>query len=86
MKKSLTETYILELVEALAQIECDECLPKNIKLKIQNAIGALNQGDKEAKIKANKALQELDDISDDPNIPAYIRPQIWNVVSMLEGV
>ena len=29
--------------------------------------------------------QELDEISDDPNIPSFIRTQIWNIVSLLES-
>jgi len=31
-------------------------------------------------------LQELDDISSDPNMPSYVRTQIWNVVSQLESI
>lgn len=77
---------LLSLIEALAQIEEDVTVPKNVKIKVKNAITALKEEDKELAIKANKALQELVDISDDPNIPAYIRPQIWNVVSMLESI
>ncbi len=75
---------ITDLVVCLTQIEEDVSIPKNIKLKIRNAITALEE-DKDFKIKANKALQELDEIFDNPNVPSYIRPQIWNVVSMLES-
>ncbi len=86
MKTALEDSDILGMVDALVQIEGDETLPKNVKAKIKSAISLLSANDEEAKIKSNRALQELDDISDDPNIPAYVRPQIWNVVSMLEGV
>ena len=77
---------VLSLVEALAQIEQDSSVPKNVRLKLQNAMAALQDGDLDIKLKANKAIQELDDISEDPNIPSFVRPQIWNVVSMLEGL
>jgi uncharacterized protein (UPF0147 family) len=77
---------MLDLVEALSQIEQDSTVPRNVKLKLKSAMGALQEEDKELRLKANKALQELDDISDDPNIPPYIRPQIWNVVSLLESI
>lgn len=79
------EEDMLALVETLSQIEQDDSIPKNIRLKLQNAMSALRDAEKNNKIKANRALQELDEVSDDPNIPAYVRPQIWNVVSMLEG-
>jgi hypothetical protein len=77
---------LLNLIESLMQIEEDSGVPKNVRLKIQNAISALKQEEIELSIKANKALQELDDISDDPNIPPYVRPQIWNIVSLLAGI
>lgn len=79
------EEDMLALVETLSQIEQDDSVPKNVRLKLQNAMTALKSAEKDNKIKANRALQELDDVSDDPNMPSYIRPQIWNVVSMLEG-
>ncbi len=73
-----------ELIEELIMILEDDSIPKNVKLKIESAIAALQQEDIETSIRANKALQQLDDLSDDPNIPSYIRPQLWNIVSQLE--
>ena len=73
-----------ELIEELVMILEDESIPKNVKTKIESAIAALQQDTVEESIRANKALQELDDLSDDPNIPSYIRPQLWNIVSQLE--
>ena len=74
-----------ELIEELVMILEDESIPKNVKTKIESAIAALQQDAVEESIRANKALQELDDLSDDPNIPSYIRPQLWNIVSQLEA-
>ncbi|MBI4447753.1 UPF0147 family protein [Candidatus Woesearchaeota archaeon] len=82
----MTKNDILEPIEILMQIEVDQTIPKNVKQKIRNAIEALKEEDKELAIKANRALQELVDVADDPNIPPYVRPQIWNVVSLLEGI
>ena len=73
-----------ELIEELIMILEDDSIPKNVKLKIESAIAALQQEDIETSIRANKALQQLDDLSDDPNIPSYIRPQLWNILSQLE--
>ena len=73
-----------ELIEELTLILEDESIPKNIKLKLESAIAALEENTVEESIRANKALQELDDLSNDPNIPSYIRPQLWNIVSQLE--
>tara|TARA_Y100000310_G_C20692743_1_gene823412 strand:- start:1151 stop:1384 length:234 start_codon:yes stop_codon:yes gene_type:complete len=75
-----------ELIAELLEINSDNGIPKNVRLKISDAILALQQEDKEDSIKANKALQKLDEISDDPNMPSYTRTQIWNVVSQLESI
>ena len=74
------------LIEELTMILDDKAIPKNIRAKMNEAILTLQDTEKERSIRANKALQELDDISDDPNIPSYIRPQIWNIVSQLEAI
>lgn len=74
-----------ELIEELLTIIEDDTIPKNVKLKIVSAIAALQEENVEESLRANKALQELDDLSNDPNIPSYIRPQLWNIVSQLEA-
>ena len=72
------------LIEELTMLADDTGMPRNVKLKIKNAILALQDQEVEKSLRANKALSELDDLSNDPNIPSYIRPQIWNIVSQLE--
>ncbi len=73
-----------ELMESLEIIEEDITVPKTVRLKIKVAMATLNE-EGDMKIKANRALQVLDEISDDPNIPSYVLPQIWNLVSLLES-
>ena len=77
-------TKMEELIEELLAIIEDDTIPRNVKLKIESAIAALQEKTLEKSIRANKALQQLDDLSDDPNIPSYIRPQLWNIMSQLE--
>lgn len=77
---------LLDLIKVLGQIAEDDGIPKNVRLKINRAISALKEEEGDAKIKANRALQELDDVSDDPNVPSYVRPQIWNIASSLEHI
>lgn len=77
---------ILGIIETLTQIGEDQSVPKNIRARIKNAIEVLNQEDASIEIKKDKALQELDDLDDDPNIPTYTRTQIWNVVGLLESL
>jgi len=73
-----------ELMETLEILQEDNSVPRNVRLKVENAIIILKE-EGDMKLKANKALQELDNLSDDPNVPSYVLPQIWNIVSLLEG-
>tara|TARA_Y100000310_G_C20443074_1_gene697034 strand:+ start:328 stop:561 length:234 start_codon:yes stop_codon:yes gene_type:complete len=75
-----------ELIEELLLIVDDDAMPRNVKEKIKVAIIALKAEDVEQNLRASQALQALDDLSENPNIPSYIRPQLWNVVSQLETI
>ena len=72
-----------DIIETLGDLKEDGVVPKNIKIKVDAIIENLSQ-ESEISMKVNKALNELDEISDDPNLQAYTRTQIWNIVSMLE--
>lgn len=75
------------IIENLKIIEQDTTVPRNVRSKIKSAILALeDQNGAAEKVKIDRALQELDDLSDDPNLPSYTRTQIWNVVSTLESI
>jgi uncharacterized protein (UPF0147 family) len=72
-----------EIIGALTSLKEDEGVPKNVRAKIDNIIAELNT-DNELSLKVGKSLHTLDEISEDLNLPAFIRTQIWNVSSMLE--
>lgn len=72
------------LIEELNVIIEDEGIPKNTRIRIESAICILQDNSTEESIRANKAIQELDDISDEPNTPSYIRSQLWGIISKLE--
>jgi uncharacterized protein (UPF0147 family) len=78
---------ISNIIEALQELSNDSTVPRNIKVKVENVINILKD-DKEPddNIKVNKALSELDEISDDTNIQTFTRTQIWNIASMLERI
>ena len=76
---------IASIVEYLGSIEQDTSVPKNIRAKIGGAIEFLQEeNNKTESVKIDHVLQQLDELSDDPNLTAYTRTQIWNVVSTLE--
>jgi len=57
---------IESVIEILQELQEDGSVPKNIKEKIDITIKALEEKS-EISIRVNKALHELEEISDDPN-------------------
>ncbi len=74
-----------DIIEALNEMVGDSTVPRNVKSKLQSTLDALNE-DIELSLRVNKALNELDELTDDINIEAYTRTQLWNLVSMLETI
>lgn len=72
-----------EVIETLTELEEDFTVPKNVKQKISNIKSEL-KSDKDLSLRLNKSLSEFDEISDDINLPTFVRTKIWEVASMLE--
>jgi len=82
----MTNDKILEVLDTLTQIEQDSTVPKNVRSKIKYAFVVLEKEGKPLSIRIDESIQELDELSDDPNIPSYTRTQIWNILSILESI
>ncbi len=78
-----SKKQINEIIEMLTGLSEDLSIPKNVKDRLEATARILKE-DSELKIRINKALHELDEIADDPNLDSYNRTQVWNIVSMLE--
>jgi len=79
------EKQIRDIIEILEEMHEDTAVPRNVKDKLIKTVKALHEK-AEASIRVNKALHELEEIADDPNLEPYTRTQIWNVVSLLEKI
>ena len=75
---------VQDIIEALQDLANDNTVPRNIKNKVEEVIDILQEDGADISIRIDKALTELDEISEDVNLQAYARTQIWNISSMLE--
>ena len=71
------------VISSLNEIQEDATVPRNVRTQMQSIVATLRT-ETEISIKINKALNELDGISNDVNIQSYTRTQIWNIMSALE--
>lgn len=67
----------------LSQIMEDRTVPRNIRELVGVSKERLLGEEREVGIDA--AVQILDSVTNDSNLPIYTRTQIWNVVSLLES-
>lgn len=80
---NINQKSIHDILDELADLLEDPSVPKNVKIHLLKAQNSL-KSNTELSLKINQAQHELDEIGDDPNLQAYTRTQVWNVVSLLE--
>jgi len=74
-----------DIITLIQQVAEDKSVPRNIREKCLSSIEILQTEKDPADIRINSVISNLDEISNDPNIPMYTRTQIWNIVSLLES-
>lgn len=75
-----------EAINTLTQISASSSTPKTTKKTITDLISELNNTEYTISVRAANAISMLDDITQDPNLPSYIRTQLWQTVSKLESI
>lgn len=70
------------MVETLVN---DTTIPKNIRKALFEAKTRLDGGDEKG-VKVSAAIYLIESISDDINMPAHARTQIWAIMSALESL
>jgi len=74
------------IIKLLAEVIEDRTVPRNIRTSIEEAKKNLEDKEKDMDVRLSSIVSVLDEVINDPNIPMYTRTQIWNIVSMLEGI
>jgi len=83
------EEYIQKTNQAMAILNLvaeDNTTPRNIRRTAKQASDLLTDENLSLAARAANAIDILDQISQDPNMPMYTRTRIWNVISVLEGI
>jgi uncharacterized protein (UPF0147 family) len=84
-KSQNTET-LNATITALEDIVSNPSTPKNIKKSISDLIIELKKQEYAVAVRASNAISILDDITQDPNMPSYVRVTLWQAVSALERI
>ena len=89
MSKKKVEEYMQKVNQAMAILNMvaeDNTTPRNIRRTAKQASDILLDESLSIAARAANAIDLLDEISQDPNMPMYTRTRLWNVISVLEGI
>ena len=75
-----------EAINTLNQIVSSNSTPKTIKKSISDLIVDLRDEKHSLSVRAANTISQLDDVTQDPNMPSYVRTQLWQAVSKLESI
>ena len=84
-KNSQNKESLNTAIETLNQVATNPSTPKNIRKNISGLANELKSEEYSMSVRAANAISMLDDITQDPNMPSYVRVNLWQAVSTLEG-
>ena len=73
-------------LSTLNQIATNPSTPRNIRKNITDLIDGLKSDEYSVSVRAVNTISLLDDVTQDPNLPSYVRTSLWQAVSTLEGI
>ena len=75
-----------EAIDTLNLIVSTNSTPKTIKKAVTNLVVDLVKEGDSLSVRAANTISLLDDVTQDPNMPSYVRTQLWQAVSKLESI
>ncbi len=75
-----------DAIQILEQIAANNATPKTIKKSTIEMVNSLKNDEDSMSVRAANAISMLDDITQDPNMPSFVRVSLWQTVSKLESI
>ena len=72
------------VVQILESIANDVSTPRNIRRVAKEAADALFDERYKPAVRAANAIEMIEEIMNDPNLPVFTRTQLWMAISILE--
>ena len=78
--------FLNNSISTLNQIATNLSTPKNIRKNIADIVEQLKSDEYSISVRAANTISLLDDVTQDPNLPSYVRTSLWQAVSTLESI
>ncbi|MGI0100978.1 MAG: UPF0147 family protein [Nitrosotalea sp.] len=85
-KKNQNDETLNAAIIALEDTATNPSTPKNIKKNLSDLVIELKKQEYSVSVRASNAISVLDEITQDPNMPSYVRVTLWQAVSSLERI
>ena len=84
--KEENKKFLDNAMSSLNQLATSPSTPRNIRKSITSLLEELKSEKYSMSVRAANTTSLLDDITQDPNMPSYVRTSLWQIVSMLENI
>ncbi|MBU0635855.1 UPF0147 family protein [Candidatus Micrarchaeota archaeon] len=81
IKKDIEET-----IELMRNLAADTTVPRNIRFVVTESVEKLVKEEPDKSVGIGTVIYALEDISNDINMPAHTRTEIWTIISTLESI
>ena len=78
--------FLNNAITTLNQIATNPSTPKNIRKNISDIVEELKSDEYSISVRAANTISSLYDVTQDPNMPSYVRTSLWQAVSTLESI
>ena len=78
--------FLNNSITTLSQLATNPSTPKNIRKNIADIVEGLKSDEYSMSVRALNTINSLDDVTQDPNLPSYVRTSLWQAVSTLESI
>jgi hypothetical protein len=78
--------FLNNALSTMNQIATNPSTPKNIRKNIGDLVEGLKSDEYSISVRALNTISSLDDVTQDPNLPSYVRTSLWQAVSTLESI
>jgi len=78
--------FLDNATSTLDQIATNPSTPRSIRKNMADIIKELKSDEYSMSVRAANTISLLDDVTQDPNLPSYVRTSLWQAVSTLESI
>ena len=78
-------TELEQLFNLLDSVDQDYSIPRNVRRKVENVKKILSDESVPKDLRKANALEILDDLANNPNVPIHARSLIWNAMGQIEA-